>query len=83
MVARIRSPRLIFFFPDFDKDLIHLEAASKIQLKLLAEEMQAINKGLEIIEQYLLASIRLLDYAAVAMSDRHANGHRSVTPSAP
>ncbi|RCV24359.1 hypothetical protein SETIT_5G078800v2 [Setaria italica] len=41
---------------DFDKDLIHLEAASKIQLKLLAEEMQAINKGLEKVEQELAAS---------------------------
>ncbi|XP_052169687.1 formin-like protein 3 isoform X2 [Oryza glaberrima] len=42
---------------DFDKDLIHLEAASKIQLKLLAEEMQAINKGLEKVEQELAASV--------------------------
>lgn len=41
---------------DFDKDLIYLEAASKIQLKLLAEEMQAINKGLEKVEQELAAS---------------------------
>ncbi|KAF8657024.1 hypothetical protein HU200_060358 [Digitaria exilis] len=41
---------------DFDKDLIHLEAASKIQLKLLAEEMQAINKGLQKVEQELAAS---------------------------
>ncbi|KAK1311884.1 Formin-like protein 3 [Acorus calamus] len=32
---------------DFDKDLIHVEAASKIQLKSLAEEMQAVSKGLE------------------------------------
>ncbi|KAF0929172.1 hypothetical protein E2562_016411 [Oryza meyeriana var. granulata] len=42
---------------DFDKDLIHLEAASKIQLKLLAEEMQAINKGLEKVEQELATSV--------------------------
>ncbi|KAL5224074.1 hypothetical protein ABZP36_010713 [Zizania latifolia] len=42
---------------DFDKDLIHMEAASKIQLKLLAEEMQAINKGLEKVEQELAASV--------------------------
>ncbi|KAJ3680107.1 hypothetical protein LUZ60_016385 [Juncus effusus] len=41
---------------DFDKDLIHLEAASKIQLKLVAEEMQAVNKGLEKVEQELTAS---------------------------
>ncbi|CAD6265314.1 unnamed protein product [Miscanthus lutarioriparius] len=40
----------------FDKDLIYLEAASKIQLKLLMEEMQAINKGLEKVEQELAAS---------------------------
>ncbi|XP_022735918.1 LOW QUALITY PROTEIN: formin-like protein 14 [Durio zibethinus] len=41
---------------DFDKDLIHLEAASKIQLKALAEEMQAVSKGLEKVEQELTAS---------------------------
>ncbi|KAL7196272.1 hypothetical protein ACSBR1_036304 [Camellia fascicularis] len=40
---------------DFDKDLIHLEAASKIQLKSLAEEMQAVSKGLEKVEQELTA----------------------------
>lgn len=41
---------------DFDKDLVHLEAASKIQLKGLAEEMQAVSKGLEKVEQELTAS---------------------------
>ncbi|KAG9133410.1 hypothetical protein Leryth_013223 [Lithospermum erythrorhizon] len=41
---------------DFDKDLLHLEAASKIQLKPLAEEMQAVSKGLEKVEQELTAS---------------------------
>eukprot|EP00268_Persea_americana_P041877 TRINITY_DN4183_c1_g2_i4.p1 TRINITY_DN4183_c1_g2~~TRINITY_DN4183_c1_g2_i4.p1 ORF type:complete len:680 (-),score=187.41 TRINITY_DN4183_c1_g2_i4:467-2320(-) len=41
---------------DFDKDLIHLEAASKIQLKALAEEMQAVSKGLEKVEKELTAS---------------------------
>ncbi|KAL5985029.1 Formin-like protein 3 [Asimina triloba] len=41
---------------DFDKDLVHLEAASKIQLKSLAEEMQAVSKGLEKVEQELTAS---------------------------
>ncbi|KAK6947307.1 Tensin phosphatase, C2 domain, partial [Dillenia turbinata] len=41
---------------DFYKDLVHLEAASKIQLKTLAEEMQAISKGLEKVEQELFAS---------------------------
>nr|XP_016507221.1 PREDICTED: LOW QUALITY PROTEIN: formin-like protein 14 [Nicotiana tabacum] len=41
---------------DFDKDLLHLEAASKIQLKSLAEEMQAVSKGLEKVEQELTAS---------------------------
>ncbi|XP_058189073.1 formin-like protein 14 [Rhododendron vialii] len=41
---------------DFDKDLGHLEAASKIQLKSLAEEMQAVSKGLEKVEQELTAS---------------------------
>ncbi|KAL7170926.1 hypothetical protein ACSBR2_035731 [Camellia fascicularis] len=41
---------------DFDKDLVHLEAASKIQLKSLAEEIQAASKGLEKVEQELTAS---------------------------
>ncbi|GAB2296015.1 Formin-like protein 14 [Dionaea muscipula] len=41
---------------DFDKDLVHLEAASKIQLKTLAEEMQAVSKGLEKVEQELATS---------------------------
>ncbi|KAG0490300.1 hypothetical protein HPP92_007163 [Vanilla planifolia] len=41
---------------DFDKDLIHLEAASKIQLKVVAEEMQAVSKGLEKVEQELSVS---------------------------
>ncbi|CAL5359376.1 unnamed protein product [Camellia sinensis] len=41
---------------DFDKDLVHLEAASKIQLKSLAEEMQAVSKGLEKVEQELTTS---------------------------
>ncbi|XP_057834061.1 formin-like protein 17 isoform X2 [Cryptomeria japonica] len=41
---------------DFDKDLAHLEAGSKIQLKTLAEEMQAISKGLGKVEQELAAS---------------------------
>lgn len=41
---------------DFSKDLQHLEPASKIQLKSLAEEMQAVSKGLEKVEQELTAS---------------------------
>lgn len=41
---------------DFDKDLVHLEAASKIQLKFVAEEMQAVSKGLEKVEQELTVS---------------------------
>lgn len=41
---------------DFHKDLAHLEAGSKIQLKTLAEEMQAISKGLGKVEQELTAS---------------------------
>ncbi|KAI5438281.1 variant 3, Formin-like protein 14 [Lathyrus oleraceus] len=47
-----KMPELI----DFDKDLLNLEAASKIQLKALAEEMQAVHKGLEKVEQELTAS---------------------------
>ncbi|PNX71141.1 formin-like protein 18-like, partial [Trifolium pratense] len=41
---------------DFHKDLVNLEASSKIQLKYLAEEMQAISKGLEKVIQELTAS---------------------------
>ncbi|URD91711.1 C2 domain of PTEN tumor-suppressor protein [Musa troglodytarum] len=41
---------------DFRNDLVRLEAASKIQLKILAEEMQAISKGLEKVEKELTSS---------------------------
>ncbi|KAK4481920.1 hypothetical protein RD792_012833 [Penstemon davidsonii] len=41
---------------DFWQDLSSLEPASKIQLKYLAEEMQAINKGLEKVMQELSMS---------------------------
>lgn len=41
---------------DFSKDLLSLEPASKIQLKYLAEEMQAITKGLEKVVQELHVS---------------------------
>ncbi|KAK8637888.1 hypothetical protein V6N13_136344 [Hibiscus sabdariffa] len=41
---------------DFTKDVSSLEPASKIQLKFLAEEMQAISKGLEKVVQELSSS---------------------------
>ncbi|KAJ0984880.1 hypothetical protein J5N97_003236 [Dioscorea zingiberensis] len=41
---------------NFEKDIPSLEAAVKIQLKVLAEEMQAISKGLEKVEQELTLS---------------------------
>ncbi|KAJ8500922.1 hypothetical protein OPV22_011474 [Ensete ventricosum] len=41
---------------DFHNDLVRLEAASKIQLKILAEEMQAISKGLEKVQEELTSS---------------------------
>lgn len=41
---------------DFPKDLVSLEASTKIQLKYLAEEMQAVSKGLEKVVQELAAS---------------------------
>ncbi|KAL6533841.1 hypothetical protein OROHE_013674 [Orobanche hederae] len=41
---------------DFHEDLVSLEAATKIQLKYLAEEMQAISKGLEKVIEELTAS---------------------------
>ncbi|KAK1293689.1 Formin-like protein 6 [Acorus calamus] len=51
-VLASRSPHLL----NFHKDLVSLDTASKIQLKYLAEEMQAITKGLEKVEQELNAS---------------------------
>ncbi|XP_022856235.1 formin-like protein 20 isoform X1 [Olea europaea var. sylvestris] len=51
-VLASKSPALL----DFHEDLVNLEAASKIQLKFLAEEMQAIIKGLEKVKQELAAS---------------------------
>ncbi|KAJ8527058.1 hypothetical protein K7X08_029535 [Anisodus acutangulus] len=41
---------------DFSKDLSSLEPCAKIQLKFLAEEMQAISKGLEKVVQELSMS---------------------------
>lgn len=41
---------------DFPTDLKSLEASTKIQLKYLAEEMQAISKGIEKVLQELTAS---------------------------
>ncbi|KAK5773138.1 hypothetical protein PVK06_049443 [Gossypium arboreum] len=41
---------------DFSKDVSSLEPAAKIQLKFLAEEMQAISKGLEKVVQELSSS---------------------------
>ncbi|CAN4113198.1 unnamed protein product [Withania somnifera] len=41
---------------DFSKDLSSLEPSAKIQLKFLAEEMQAISKGLEKVVQELSMS---------------------------
>ncbi|KAK4354334.1 hypothetical protein RND71_026528 [Anisodus tanguticus] len=46
------SPALL----DFHKDLASVEAASKIQLKSLAEEMQAIINGQEKVKKELEAS---------------------------
>ncbi|KAL2340728.1 hypothetical protein Fmac_008668 [Flemingia macrophylla] len=40
---------------DFHHDLVSLEAATKIQLKSLAEEMQAIIRGIEKVKQELSA----------------------------
>ncbi|XP_074376030.1 formin-like protein 20 isoform X2 [Apium graveolens] len=51
-VLASKTPTLL----DFHMDLVSLEAASKIQLKTLAEEMQAIIKGLEKVNQEYGAS---------------------------
>ncbi|TVU49536.1 hypothetical protein EJB05_00849 [Eragrostis curvula] len=47
-----KSPEVL----DFHEDLVSLEVASKLQLKALAEEQQAVVKGLEKVEQELTAS---------------------------
>ncbi|KAG6490703.1 hypothetical protein ZIOFF_052013 [Zingiber officinale] len=41
---------------DFHKNLVFLEAASKLEFKILAEEMQAISKGVKNVEQELISS---------------------------
>ncbi|KAJ4980766.1 hypothetical protein NE237_031603 [Protea cynaroides] len=51
-VLASKTPELL----DFHQDLVRMESASKIQLKSLAEEMQAITKGLEKVKQELRAS---------------------------
>ncbi|KAJ0643591.1 putative formin, FH2 domain-containing protein [Helianthus annuus] len=51
-VLASKSPEVL----DFHVDLVSLESASKIQLKYLANEMQAISKGLERVEEELVAS---------------------------
>lgn len=51
-VLASKSPALL----DFHQDLVSLEAGTKIQLKSLAEEMQAIIKGLEKVKQEFSAS---------------------------
>uniref|UniRef100_I1PJM2 Formin-like protein n=1 Tax=Oryza glaberrima TaxID=4538 RepID=I1PJM2_ORYGL len=47
-----KSPHLLDFYEEF----VNLEAASKLQLKALAEEQQAVVKGLQKVEQELAAS---------------------------
>ncbi|KAK8511735.1 hypothetical protein V6N12_000779 [Hibiscus sabdariffa] len=51
-VLAAKTPALL----DFHLEFVSLEAATKIQLKSLAEEMQAIIKGLEKLKQELVAS---------------------------
>ncbi|XP_051116004.1 formin-like protein 20 isoform X3 [Andrographis paniculata] len=51
-VLALKAPHLL----EFHRDLVSLELASKIQLKSLAEEMQAIIKGVEKVKQELIAS---------------------------
>ncbi|PPR92263.1 hypothetical protein GOBAR_AA28407 [Gossypium barbadense] len=51
-VLATRTPELL----KFHLDLVSLEATSKVQLKYLAEKMQAIIKGLEKVKQELAAS---------------------------
>ncbi|PHT79626.1 hypothetical protein T459_17678 [Capsicum annuum] len=51
-VLASKSPALL----DFHEGLVSMEAASKIQLKSLAEEMQAIIKGLEKVKKELESS---------------------------
>nr|XP_043639556.1 formin-like protein 20 [Erigeron canadensis] len=51
-VLATKAPALL----DFHEDLVSLEAATKVQLKALAEEMQAIILGLKKVKQELDAS---------------------------
>ncbi|XAR65505.1 hypothetical protein NMG60_11009650 [Bertholletia excelsa] len=51
-VLASKSPALL----DFHEDFVSLEASTKIQLKSLAEEMQAIIKGIEKVKLELGAS---------------------------
>ncbi|PWA57960.1 C2 domain, Formin, FH2 domain, Protein-tyrosine phosphatase-like protein [Artemisia annua] len=51
-VLAAKSPALL----DFHMDLVSLESAAEIQLKSLAEEIQAFSKGLEKVPQELTAS---------------------------
>ncbi|CAN7069098.1 unnamed protein product [Brassica rapa subsp. trilocularis] len=71
---------------DFHKDLENLESASKMQLKSLAEDMQAISKGLEMLDQELTASERdgpvsevsykrLKDFMRIAETEVEAISH--------
>ncbi|CAL5071936.1 unnamed protein product [Urochloa decumbens] len=53
-VLAARSPHLLNFYVG----LVSLDAASKIQLKMLAEEMQAVSKGLEKVQLEYDASER-------------------------
>ncbi|KAG8079893.1 hypothetical protein GUJ93_ZPchr0007g4567 [Zizania palustris] len=53
-VLAVKSPQLLNFY----EDLVSLEATSKIQLKMLAEEMQAVSKGLEKVQLEYDASER-------------------------
>ncbi|XP_042040507.1 formin-like protein 20 [Salvia splendens] len=75
-VLAAKTPALL----DFHEDLVSLEAGSKIQLKSLAEEMQAILKGIEKVKQELVASEKdgpvsetfrktLKEFATVAETD--------------
>ncbi|THF93852.1 hypothetical protein TEA_011628 [Camellia sinensis var. sinensis] len=59
---------------DFDKDLVHLETASKIQLKSLAEKMQAVSEVLKRLSRNSL--LQRMMVPSLQASKRHAKRFR-------
>lgn len=61
---------------EFYKELSHLEAASKVQLKALLDERQAVLKGLEKVEAELAAAENDGPASVAFLKVGVANAHR-------